>query len=232
MVKNIKPKLKIDWCSYKAAKYACEHWHYSGTIPKSKLVKMGVWEDGLFIGSIIFGCGATRSLVSPYGLKPWEGAELVRVALREHKAPVSKMIAISLRMLKKTNPGLKLIISYADTTEGHHGGIYQAGNWLYLGKTLGTWFYKDKRGKVWHPRNVSEDLWRSGKMVRQSECLRVWKQGKHRYAYPLTETIRKQISDLSKPYPKRHEHESNALSYHDEEGGAVPTVALHLSGEK
>jgi hypothetical protein len=26
-----KPVLKLDWCSHAAAKYAVEHWHYSGT---------------------------------------------------------------------------------------------------------------------------------------------------------------------------------------------------------
>ena len=25
--------LKLDWCDYKAAKYAVEHWHYSKSLP-------------------------------------------------------------------------------------------------------------------------------------------------------------------------------------------------------
>ena len=45
-----KVDLRLDWCSYEAAKYAVEHWHYSKRMPKSKLAKIGVWEDGEFIG--------------------------------------------------------------------------------------------------------------------------------------------------------------------------------------
>jgi hypothetical protein len=59
--------LYLDWCSHEAAKFAVEHWHYSKVIPKSKLAKIGVWEDGTFIGAIIFGVGATADLVKAYG---------------------------------------------------------------------------------------------------------------------------------------------------------------------
>jgi hypothetical protein len=45
--------LKLDWCSHEAAKYACEHWHYSKCVPKQKTVKIGVWENSVFIGCVI-----------------------------------------------------------------------------------------------------------------------------------------------------------------------------------
>lgn len=61
--------LHLDWCSYEAAKFACEKWHYSKCIPKSKLVKIGVWEHDVFVGVVIFGVGATHDLVKQYGLK-------------------------------------------------------------------------------------------------------------------------------------------------------------------
>ena len=64
-----KPQLKLDWCSHEAAKYAVEHWHYSGRIPPSKLAKVGVWEDGQFIGAIVYGVGATPEIGKPYGLE-------------------------------------------------------------------------------------------------------------------------------------------------------------------
>ncbi len=63
-----------------------------------------------------------------------KACELVRVALaggREH--PTSKCLAISLKILKRHCPGLKVIVSYADTKEGHLGTIYQATNWLFVG---------------------------------------------------------------------------------------------------
>ena len=127
-----RPELRIDWCSYKAAVFAVKNWHYSKRIPKSKLGRIGAWEDGKFIGVVIFGCGATNSLVRRYGLRPEEGCELVRVALREHKTPVTRIIRIALIFLRRSNPGLRLVVSFADPGEGHEGKIYQAGNWIYF----------------------------------------------------------------------------------------------------
>ncbi len=43
--------LHLDFCSHEAAKYAVMRWHYSRRMPKSKLVRIGVWEDEKFVGS-------------------------------------------------------------------------------------------------------------------------------------------------------------------------------------
>jgi hypothetical protein len=125
--------LKIDFCSHDAAKYACLNWHYSRSIPACKLFKLGVWEDEKFIGAVIFSRGASPFLLKKYDLKQTEGCELTRVALKEHQTPVSRIVAIAIKILKKKNPGLRIIISFADPERGHHGGIYQAGGWIYTG---------------------------------------------------------------------------------------------------
>jgi len=145
-------ELKLDWCSHEAAKYAVEHWHYSKRMPKSKLVKIGVWEDAFFIGAVIFGLGATSGLVNPYGLSPTQGCELVRIALTKHKTEVSRIVSIAIRMLKRSNPNLRLIVSFADPEHQHHGGIYQAGGWLYVGKSTASEEYI-VNGKRWQRRN-------------------------------------------------------------------------------
>ena len=62
-----KPELRLDFCSYQAAQYACRRWHYSKKIPVGKLVKIGVWEDGKFIGAIIFGDGLLGPRCVVYG---------------------------------------------------------------------------------------------------------------------------------------------------------------------
>jgi len=125
--------LKLDFCSHKAAKFACENWHYSKKTPVNKLVKIGVWESKKFIGVILFGVGASATAHIQYSLGRFQVCELVRVALKRHKAPVSRMIKIAIILLKKECPGIKLITSFADTYQGHTGGIYQAGNWVYTG---------------------------------------------------------------------------------------------------
>lgn len=119
--------LKLDWCDYKAAKYAVEHWHYSKSLSASKNVFIGVWENAKFIGVIVFGRGANNKIAEPYGLTQTEVCELTRVALTEHINPVTRILAIAIKLLKKQSPNLKLIVSYADPQQNHYGVIYQGG---------------------------------------------------------------------------------------------------------
>ena len=127
-----RPDLTLAWCSHAAAKYAVEHWHYSRTMPAGKNAMIGVWEEGQFLGAVLFGTGAGNATNGRrFGLaQRFEVAELVRVALREHRTPVSRIVAIALRMVRTQSPGLRLIVSFADPYHGHVGGIYQAMGWL------------------------------------------------------------------------------------------------------
>lgn len=199
--------LKIDWATHEAAKYACEKWHYSKSVPVPPLVKIGAWEAGKFIGVIIFSRGASSNLMKPYSLKQDEGCELTRVALTNHKTPVSRIIKMALLFLKKNSPDLRLVVSFADPQYGHHGGIYQAGNWVYAGDTNPSKEYWCN-GKRLHSRQISSKGWniQQGnvrKTHKPSECNIIETPGKHRYLLPLDAEMRAKILPLSKPYPKR-----------------------------
>lgn len=202
-------ELKLDWCSHEAAKYAVEHWHYSKRMPATiqKPVKIGVWEDGQFVGAIIYASGASSSLSKPYGLRNAEVCELVRVALSSHKSAVSKIVAISLRMLKSQSPCLRLVVSFADPYHGHHGGIYQAGNWIFTGDSSDATVYIAPNGRQYHGRNVGSytghDKYGVKKYNRDVMTKEETRPGKHRYLYPLDDNMRRQIEPLRKPYPKR-----------------------------
>ena len=193
-----KADLRIDWATHAAAKYACENWHYSGCVPKSKLAKLGVWEFGQFKGVVMFGVGATSSLVQSYGLLPSQGCELVRIALKKHETPVSRIVAVSLKMLKAKFNGLRLIVSFADSEQGHHGGIYQAGGWIYSGmsKSAAAYIINGKRlhGRVVHLKYGTKVPFADRKVPGSA---------KHRYLMPLDAEMRARIMPLAKPYPKR-----------------------------
>ena len=151
-----KVKLKIDNCGHDAARYAVMNWHYSKAMPSGKLVKYGVWEDDKFIGAVIFGRGANNNIGHKYGLTSIEICELVRVALTKHKTPVTRILSICLNLLKKQNPGLVLVVSYADkTNQGHEGVIYKAGNWIYEGESVCKSGYYVVNGVMTHARSVS-----------------------------------------------------------------------------
>jgi hypothetical protein len=213
-------ELKLDWCSHEAAKYAVMNWHYSKSMPASKSVKIGVWEDQVYIGCIIFSWGSNKNIGAPYGLQMTEVCELVRVALDKHITPTSKVLSMAIKLLIKQSPGLRLIVSYADTEQKHLGIIYQATNWVYVG-TVNTSPFHFVRGKWVKQRTASSIL---GSVIGTQQ-----KPGfpKIKYLMPLDNDMRKQIEPLRKPYPKRGQGErDNALQSNAETGGASPTCPL------
>lgn len=236
---SARPELRLDWCSHEAAKYAVEHWHYSRCVPNQKTVKVGVWEDSRFIGCVIFGDGANGGMFKPYGLMQVEGAELVRVALGRHATPVSRIVRIALKFLARCCPGVRLVISFADPEQGHAGGIYQAGGWLYAGMTEPADEYIVK-GVRMHGRalrstrsthrlkNVSADnVFDWVRKVIDPKARKIAGSSKHRYLMPLDDAMRAQILPLSKPYPKRAGSSVSGTSpIQGEGGGATPTPAL------
>jgi hypothetical protein len=230
-----KADLRIDWATHEAAKYAVENWHYSGVLPVPPLVKVGAWEAGKFIGVVIFSRGANNNLLKPFGLLQTQGCELTRVALTKHSVQVSRIMRLALQFLKRNAPELQLVLSFADPSEGHHGGIYQAGNWIYTGRQPSTIEYIAPDGKQWHGRMVSKDgkikvQGKYRKCWRTDQCTPVEKQGKHRYLFPLDEAMKRKVEPLRKPYPKRAG--SSSVEHSDsigEVGGSIPTPALHLT---
>jgi hypothetical protein len=225
-----RPELRLDWCSHEAAKYAVEKWHYSRRMPKNKLVKVGVWEAGRFVGAVVFGHGATPEIGRPFGLGIMQVSELVRVALGRHAAPTSKIVAIALRMLRRVAPGLRLVVSFADWSQGHVGGIYQAGGWVYLGAS--EYHAYRVNGTVVHPKTLHDRYGRGGQSVPwlranvDAGAERIANGLKHKYVYPLDDAMRAQIAPLAHPYPKRAKHPSDAPAVQAGEDGAAPIRTL------
>jgi hypothetical protein len=201
-----KADLRIDWATHAAAKYACENWHYSGCLPAGKLVKIGAWERDRFIGAVLFGRGANNRMAGAYGLSQDEACELVRVALTRHDAPVSRVVSQSIRFLRRQSAGLRLVISYADPKQGHHGGIYQAGNWTYSGKSQaqrellinGVFTHKRSAHAKYGTASPEKIALMSGAKVEWAPV-----EWKHVYLMPLDADMRARIAPLAKPYPKR-----------------------------
>lgn len=205
------PKLKLDWCSHTAAKYAVERWHYSRAMPVGQVAKIGVWEDGQFVGTVLFTKGGARSTDGRgYGLpRINQVAELQRVALTAHVTPVSRILKVAVSMVKRQSPKLRLLVSYADPEQGHAGIIYQASNWVYVGRIPPTRMYRDNvTGKVVHSRSVTKTglARRHGVLLpcRVADNMTLFLvEGKYKYLYPLDAEMRSRIESLRQPYPKR-----------------------------
>ena len=176
-------------------------------MPSGKTIKIGLWEAGKFIGCAVYSRGANPSLGRPYNLVQTQICELTRIALRKHQTPVSKLISLSVKLLKRQSPGLRMVISYADTNQGHIGTVYQAANWYYSGEVSS---HKIRFGdEILHSRTMNERVRKSNlsyrKYIKASklEYEKIKGLAMHKYVWPLDEGMLKLAEQLSKPYPKK-----------------------------
>jgi hypothetical protein len=206
--------LLVAPCSYEAAKYAVMNWHYSRRMPRGRLATFGAWECDRFVGAVIFGLGVTAGLGDRFGLVLGEVVELVRVALTTHDAPVTHILALATRQLERANPCTRLVVSFADPDQGHYGGVYQAGNWIYAGMTIPADEYI-VRGRRYHGRAL-RNLRAHAQGRRAGTTTLEWARAtldpgttvvkgsaKYRYLMPLDRAMRRQVAKLAQPYPKR-----------------------------
>lgn len=95
-------------------------------------------------------------------------------------------ISRALDSLKEHKPQYWAVLSFADSTEGHDGTVYQAANADYTGTTDERVFYRDDSGRLRPPRingeRISrEEAERRGWEVEQREV-------KHRYVFWLPDS--------------------------------------------
>ena len=213
--------LKLAWVDHATAKQAVFRWHYSRRMPIGKLAKIGVFENNKFIGCVIFGRGASTSVLQKHAniKSNDEFVELVRVALDKHETEVTKIISISLKMLKKRNPNLKAVVSFADTKQGHLGKIYQAGNWIYVGVGALDNITYILFGKETHQRTVAKTYLKKLKKLKEQGFegnltdyiheyvdpnMRIIKASpKYKYIYPLDKQTAKFVNKHKMDYPKK-----------------------------
>jgi hypothetical protein len=190
-------------------KRALRRWYYRADVPRGKAVKIGVWEQGTFVGAVVFGSGSTGDLGTRWGLNCFECCEMVRLALDPaHRTPTSRILSIAIKLLRKHSPGLRAVVTFADPGAGHIGTVYQAAGWMYLGRTTPRNRYIGPDGREYHDRAVSRSGWKvhQGKRCRCpkiDDCRAVRVPGKHRYVLPLDEAMRERLRPLAIAYPKK-----------------------------
>lgn len=191
------------------------NFHYAKAVPNVGLAFAVFNSKNEWCGVICYGVGATNNIASPYKLKQGEVIELLRMALNGKQESTTKAMAISLRLVKKYAPNVKLIVSYADSEKGHYGTIYQATNFYYTGYSTDTNLLVN--GKREHRRTLvsrlgtcsSEKIKQMGYDVKIIRTKPKWK-----YIYPLDKSLVPMCKRLAKPYPKKLSEgvESNADS--------------------
>jgi hypothetical protein len=206
----------------------CKEWflhkHYAKRIPSTSYA-FGLYKRSILIGVCSFGRPMSPALTKGAfnGLYQETFLELNRLVINEgeKKNTLSFFVAQSLKFLPKPH----VVVSYADTSMGHHGYIYQATNWIYTGLSAKRPDYKIK-GLNLHSASITDSLGRTDKKegIKQVTLLRE-KYGddfymedrarKHRYFYLLGDKKqrREMKSNLAykiEPYPKGENKRYNA----------------------
>lgn len=205
--------LRLDFCPRAMAEFFCVRDHYSGSLPAGRMLTIGTWEDARPVGVYVFSRGACKDLATRYGFDQTEAVELTRVAFGPHRTPITQSLAIALRMLKGANPGIHVVISFSDPAQSHRGhqhdgGIYRAGNWLFLGMTHAESLVRIG-GRLRHPRTVGSRFhtraipWLKAHVDPHAE--RVIVPPKFRFAMPLTDDARARLRPHVQVYPKSRE---------------------------
>ena len=200
--------MRLERASFKAVSYSCLNFHYAKRLPAQPIIGFNVFEADVWCGCVVFNAGV-RGIEKPYNLHQGEVSELARVALNGKQSFTSKSVGIAIRLLKKSNPLIKLLVSYADSDENHNGTIYQAMNWYFVGSKHTSNEYIDPiTGKSIHSRSMSKSGFKTQfgvlkKVKKKSDLVKVIKGVKHKYIYPLDKSLIPMCEELSKPYPKK-----------------------------
>lgn len=194
--------MKLEKASQKAIKFACLNFHYAKSVPVNSFGFSVFNDENKWCGVVLFGSGASNNLGKLYNLRQGSYLELTRMALNGKQGTTSKVLSLSLKIINKSIPLCKMVISFADTNQNHFGTIYQATNWYFTGIFGGDneYFINNR----WmHPRSVgsfngsrAKENLPLGTIIRRSKP-------KYRYIYPLHKSLIPLCKSLSKPYPKK-----------------------------
>lgn len=157
------------------------------------MFSFGLYIDDSLVGVVTYGLPASPFLcVGVCGERHKDKVlELNRLCIDDGiRNGASFLVAQSMKML----PSPLIVVSYADTSMGHVGYIYQACNFYFTGTTKERTDMFAGEGKHSRHNNGNKDL-------------RVHRSAKHRYVYFIgNKTEKKQLLNdlryLVQPYPK------------------------------
>jgi hypothetical protein len=130
--------------------------------------------------------------------------ELARLYAPDGHRPnlLTHAISVALRQLQKDVHGkCEAVISYADPLHGHHGGVYQAASWLYLGRSINPTAYRSTDGQIMARRSFHDGQG----AYRPEGFVKVQTPAKYRYARMLSKRANSLLRLQPLPYPKTEE---------------------------
>jgi hypothetical protein len=180
--------------------------HYAKRIPQI-MFAFGLYEEDRLMGVVTYGIPASPSLCMGICGKEYSDKvlELNRVCLQNNdKNQASFLVANSIKLLPKPT----IVVSYADTGQGHIGYVYQATNFMYTGLSANRvdWTVKGLEHK--HSKTLSDGMTlESIKEKYGDDFYYTERSRKHRYIYFHGDKRQKKLMNQllkykTEPYPK------------------------------
>jgi hypothetical protein len=147
--------LIISPCSLADIRFFIETHHYSKSVNGVKTTAcFRVDYCDTLVGAVMYGQMSTTAW-KKFGNFEHEVLELRRLVLVDEcpKNSESRVVGWTLRHVRKSMPGVNVVVSYADPHHGHSGVIYKASNFKYLGESAkDTGFRNPITEKIYHSR--------------------------------------------------------------------------------
>ena len=184
---SLKDNWSVKQIPAKQAKSFIHENHYSRGSHNGPSPCFGLFEGETLIGCLMIATPCSENVrASVFGVELKQHVrELHRLAIIDDtpKNAESWFISRCLKLMRSVRPDIWALLSFADTTVGHTGGIYRATNAMYCGMSSPARFFEDSEGRLRHPRqngvniSVAEATSRGWTAVRR--------RAKHRYLFLL-----------------------------------------------
>lgn len=182
--------------------------HYSRRFVPSSRIHLGVVLDGSLVGALQFGVAMNpashASIMAGCGL--YEYLELNRMWLDEiaPRNSESRALSFAIKFIRRKEPRIKFIQSFADERCGLSGRVYQAANFLFCGMHIGRFWELD--GEFYHNSLMTDTTRMNSPRARTLLANKAraiphdLKQ--YRYIYLMQPRYRRDLLLKVKPYPK------------------------------
>lgn len=170
--------------------------HYAKRVPSISYA-YGLYEKDELIGIVTYGSPASPYLCRGICGEKYKSIvlELNRLCLKyNRKNEASFLVSKSLNMLPKP----KIVVSYADTQQGHLGVVYQASNFIFTGTSKIRTDIDAGEGK--HSRHHLGDATK-----------RKIRYPKHRYVYMVGNKYQKRELTEALKYPQQNYPKSESI---------------------
>jgi hypothetical protein len=146
-------EIKVERISTEDAKPWLLERHYARRLcPISHA--FGAFDGSTLIGVVTYGCPSSSPLREGICGNEWSSnvLELNRLCCESRKNLASTLVGRSLALLPKPS----IVVSYADTGQGHIGFVYQATNFIYTGLSAKRTDWKIKGMEHLHGQTIAD----------------------------------------------------------------------------